>query len=219
MFTFAFADIAGFTALTEAHGDDAGADLAEAFADRVRVMLPRDSELVKTIGDAAMIRFEDPTQAVRTAVLIAGGILGEDAAPAVRVGLHTGSAVQRGTDWFGAAVNIAARVAGRARGGETLLTAATKDAVHRIDGVVLEEAERVALRNVAEPVHLWRARRTADPVSDAVLDPVCHMALSLARSVGSLEHAGARYHFCSLRCVAAFAAHPERYAGNAGAVG
>lgn len=55
--TFLFADIAGFTALTEAHGDEDAADLALEFCQRVRDRLaPSDGEVVKTIGDALMIR-------------------------------------------------------------------------------------------------------------------------------------------------------------------
>ena len=44
-------------------------------------------------------------------------------APAVRVGLHHGSAVERDGDHFGAAVNIAARISAVATGGEVLLSA------------------------------------------------------------------------------------------------
>ena len=47
---------------------------------------------------------------------------------AVRVGAHTGSAVQRDGDWFGAAVNLAARAAATAQRGEILMTEATRSA-------------------------------------------------------------------------------------------
>ena len=45
--------------------------------------------------------------------------------PAVRVGLHHGTAVERDGDYFGAAVNLAARVSAEANGGEVLLTGHT----------------------------------------------------------------------------------------------
>lgn len=55
--TFVFADIAGFTALTEAHGDEAAADLVVDFAARIGEIAPAfDAELVKTAGDAVMLR-------------------------------------------------------------------------------------------------------------------------------------------------------------------
>ena len=55
--TFLFADISGFTALTEAHGDEEAADLAGQFFADVRVLLgEHGAEEVKTLGDAVMIR-------------------------------------------------------------------------------------------------------------------------------------------------------------------
>ena len=59
--TFMFADIAGFTALTEAHGDDHAADLVADFCDAVRGVLPEyDARAVKSIGDAMMLRVPAP---------------------------------------------------------------------------------------------------------------------------------------------------------------
>lgn len=211
MSTFAFADLAGFTALTEAHGDETAADVAQRFAERVADVLPDGAELVKTIGDAVMLRFDDPSSAVRTGVLLSGGGLGDDASPAVRVGMHTGSAVQRGADWFGEAVNIAARVTGQARGGETLLSDATKQQSAGLVDVVFDRLGPVDLRNVHTPVELWRARRVDTGRATPVIDPVCRMAVDPSKGAGTLEHAGTRYTFCSLTCAALFATDPERY--------
>ena len=55
--TFLFADIAGYTALTEAHGDEEAADLARDFCRAVtRLVAADDGQLGKTIGDAVMVR-------------------------------------------------------------------------------------------------------------------------------------------------------------------
>ncbi len=211
MYTFAFADLAGFTALTEAHGDETAADVAQRFAERVADVLPEGAEMVKTIGDAVMLRFADAPSAVRTGLLVSGGGLGDEASPAVRVGMHTGSAVQRGTDWFGEAVNIAARVAGQARGGETLLSDTTKLQSTGLDDVIFERLGPVDLRNVRTPVQLWRVRQVDPGRAAQVIDPVCRMAVDPAKAVGTLEHGGTRYTFCSLTCAALFATDPERY--------
>lgn len=59
--TFLFADLAGFTALTEAHGDDIAADLVGDFAARVRTWLPAfASGQIKPGGDALMLRLDSP---------------------------------------------------------------------------------------------------------------------------------------------------------------
>lgn len=52
-----FADLVGSTAFTEAHGDEAGADLAEEFCARIcELNESHAAEEVKTLGDACMIR-------------------------------------------------------------------------------------------------------------------------------------------------------------------
>ena len=62
--TFLFADIAGFTALTEAHGDERAVALVDAFCAAVDVELPAGGTRVKSIGDAVMLRVPDPGDAI-----------------------------------------------------------------------------------------------------------------------------------------------------------
>ena len=64
--TFLFADIAGFTALTEAHGDEAALELVGAFCGAVDSRLLEVAGVrVKTIGDAVMLRIPEPSDAIR----------------------------------------------------------------------------------------------------------------------------------------------------------
>jgi adenylate cyclase len=100
--TFVFADLAGFTALTAAHGDGSATAIAADFAAGVRKLLPEyDAEEVKTIGDEVMIRVADPVKAVRLGIQIVEE-LAYHGSPPIRVGMHSGPAVQRDGDWFGA---------------------------------------------------------------------------------------------------------------------
>lgn len=117
--TVLFADIAGFTRFTELHGDEQAADLAERFRRGVERLLPPRSELLKTMGDGVMVRFDDAGEAMAVAQQIAAGVLG-DGDPPVRVGMNSGPVVEREGDIFGATVNIAAHLAERARPGEVL---------------------------------------------------------------------------------------------------
>ena len=161
---FVFADIAGFTALTEAHGDEHAAMLVADFCDTVRADLPDDAAHVKTIGDALMLRVPDPGQAVLLGLHIAHGVMSGHQAPAVRVGLHHGPAVEREGDYFGATVNLAARVSGLASGGEVLLTGHTAALAPELEGVFYESRGREALHNVREPVEIFAAiRQSAVP--------------------------------------------------------
>ena len=61
--TFSFVDLAGFTALTEAHGDLDAADLLGRFIGLARASLSAGDELVKSIGDAVMLASPGPAAA------------------------------------------------------------------------------------------------------------------------------------------------------------
>jgi len=210
--TFVFADIAGFTALTEAHGDEQAATLVADFGDAVRAELPAGAAHVKTIGDALMLRVPDPGEAILFGLHIAHGVMRGHAAPAVRVGLHHGPAVERDGDYFGATVNVAARVSGLASGGEVLLTGDTAALVPDLGGVFYESRGREALRNVREPVEIFAAIRQSESTQGRLpLDPVCRMAVDPDRAAGRLLHEGTAYFFCSLACAGEFARGPERF--------
>ena len=72
-----------------------------------------------------MLMIPDAAAAVRLGLRITHELIRGHGAPAVRVGLHHGPAIERDGDDFGAAVNLAARVSGEASGGQVLLTATT----------------------------------------------------------------------------------------------
>lgn len=95
--TFLFADLAGYTALTEAHGDEHAAHEAAAFCDAVRELLDDyDGEEVKAIGDALLLRVAEPVEALRLAARIVCELGERDRSLGVRIGMHTGTAVRRG---------------------------------------------------------------------------------------------------------------------------
>jgi class 3 adenylate cyclase len=71
--TFLFADLAGFTAMTEAHGDEVAADAVSEFCRGVSGLLPQfDAEQIKSIGDAVMVRVPDASAAIELAVRLIG---------------------------------------------------------------------------------------------------------------------------------------------------
>ena len=210
--TFLFADIAGFTALTEAHGDEQAVELVEEFANAVQAELPRVAgEYVKAVGDALMLRVPDPADSVRLGLWITRNAMSGHHAPSVRVGGNYGSAVERNGDYFGSTINVAARVSALAAGGELLVTGHTAALAPDLEGVLYESRGRQVLRNVAEPVEIFAVVRMDENVDHLAIDPVCQMAVEPERAVGRLLLDEKAYHFCSLTCAAAFAQHPERY--------
>jgi adenylate cyclase len=211
--TFLFADLSGFTALTEAHGDEHAADLVGGFCLAVRQLLAEhQAQEVKTIGDALMLRAGDPAAAIRLALRVVHDVGTQHGFPLVRVGMHTGPAVERAGDWFGATVNLAARVSAAASGGEVLLTATTRDAAGDVAGVELRDHGRRAFRNVSAPVQVYVAvRQGARSSAGLPIDPVCRMAVDPWHGAGRLTYQGVEYCFCSLGCAGAFAQDPTSY--------
>jgi adenylate cyclase len=214
--TFVFADIAGFTALTEAHGDEQAAALVAEFCAAVNAELQTfGATHVKSIGDALMLRVPDPGDAVRLGLHIVHHLMPGHGAPAVRAGLHHGSYVERDGDFFGATVNLAARVSGQAVGGEVLLTGQTAALAPELEGVLYEPRGRQPLRNVRDPVELFAAVPAGqDTKRRLATDPVCRMAVDPDHAAGRLIYDGTAYFFCTLACAGQFAQRPDAFAGR-----
>jgi class 3 adenylate cyclase len=100
-----------------------------------------------------MICAQDAGDAVRLGLDLANGL---DGLPPVRVGLNTGPAVERDGDYFGSAVNLAARLSQAARGGEVLLSEATRTAARK-RGTRLEERGARTFRNAPDPIVVYAA--------------------------------------------------------------
>ena len=208
--TFAMVDLAGYTALTETHGDDLAADLAVAFTGLARANLADGDRLIKPIGDAVLLASTGARSAVTLVDRLLTASAELDGFPLARAGLHHGPAVERDGDMFGAAVNLAARVAGQAAGGQTLTTREVADAARDL-GHPVTRIGTVALRNVSEHHELFEIGIGPATRSGSV-DPVCRMWVDEAAAAGHLRYRDDEYWFCSLECARRFASEPEVHA-------
>jgi adenylate cyclase len=151
--TFLFCDLVGFTALTDAEGDERAAAVAAALQLRVRGLADdHDAEVVKGMGDAAMLRCSDPAAAIRMALRLVDEVDSDPELPPVRVGVHSGPAVSHDGDWYGRAVNVASRLCSVAAGGEVLVSESTLAAASKLPRVKVGERRLHWLKNVTEPV-------------------------------------------------------------------
>lgn len=198
-----FADLAGYTALTEAHGDLDAATIAERFYELARASLVGDARLVKTIGDAVMIVASRVEDAVGTALAIASAVESERAFPSLRAGLHGGTAIERNGDYFGSTVNLAARVSSHARGGQVLCTRVVADALARHARIAAQPIGSAMFKNVQQPVELFVID---DRTHTTEIDPVCRMTVVVDAETPRLEHAGRTLFFCSRACADRYAA-------------
>jgi class 3 adenylate cyclase len=134
--TFVFTDIVGSTALAELLGDEAWEQLLRRHDETLRRILSSGGgDVVNSTGDGFFAAFEDPAAAFAAATEIQRTLAAHrretGAAITVRIGLHTADASRRGTDYSGVGVNLAARVAAVAGGGEIVATEASLAAAGR----------------------------------------------------------------------------------------
>ncbi|HEY5142142.1 MAG TPA: adenylate cyclase regulatory domain-containing protein [Solirubrobacteraceae bacterium] len=147
-----FADLAGYTQLTEQQGDLEAAGVVERFVANVTDTLPEDARIVKTIGDEVMVVSTDP--AALTDWAVGFQTLVSDAA-LPRIGVHVGEVVYRDGDYYGREVNLASRVAARAGAGEVLVTRAIVEASGR--HLEFEYIGEVKLKGFDEVTELFLA--------------------------------------------------------------
>ena len=169
--TFLLTDIEGSTAAWEADADAMAASLARHDELVEQVVTSRGGRLIKTRGegDATFSVFERPSAAAAAAIELQEGIVHEPWAlrepMRIRVALHTGEAELRDGDYFGRAVNRAARLRSLATGGQILCSGATAELIidSLPDDVLLADLGMRELRNLARPEHVFELRlQTAD---------------------------------------------------------
>jgi adenylate cyclase len=153
----AFADLAGYTKLTEEQGEAEAVGAVERFVERVEQTLPIDARVIKTLGDEVMVVGADAGALTVWAVALAGELPPDSPPP--RIGIHSGAALYRDGDYYGREVNRAARVVARASGGEVLVTRPVVDASSRQDGLEFELIGEVVLKGFNEPTELFNASR------------------------------------------------------------
>ena len=152
--TIAFADLAGYTRLTEEQGDVEAVSAVERFVEHVEHTLPEDARIIKTIGDGVMVVGSDTGALADWAV---GFQALQDERPLPRIGLHCGKAIYRDGDYFGREVNQAARVAARAAGGEVLVTRPIVEAAG--PHLAFERIGEVRLKGFSDVTEIFIARQ------------------------------------------------------------
>jgi class 3 adenylate cyclase len=152
--TILFSDIEDSTALNEQLGDKSWLKVLGAHDRIVRKCSGRHGgHVVKSQGDGFMIAFAGAEDAIRSAIEIQRALTStprrlRGTPVSVRIGLHTGPALQKGGDLFGRNVALAARVADEARGGEILVTPEVREAAAEADDLVFTDPREVELKGL-----------------------------------------------------------------------
>ncbi len=172
------ADVAGFSRLLGA--DEAGT-LAALKADRAELIDPAIAEhggrIVKLMGDGTLVEFASVVGAVECAVEVQRGIAertageSEDERIVFRVGVNLGDVIIDGDDIYGDGVNVAARLQEIAEPGGVCVSGGVYDQVKGKVEVVFEDLGAQEVKNIAEPVRVYRvavAGDDADAMAEAI---------------------------------------------------
>lgn len=210
--TFCFVDIAGYTALTDSHGELAAADLVDSFNDLIRECVEPYGQIQELIGDCAFLIFQNPLLATKALSALYKQVADRKNFPIVRAGLHHGAALYRGNRYFGSSVNLTARVAAQAMGGQLLCTTYVAKTVMQAGQSDIEVTHKglTSLKSIVQPIDLYEIVLPTFSHEYAI-DPVCKMQVDKRHASGDLHFNKETYWFCSLSCVERFAKQPSLY--------
>ena len=160
------ADVVGYSRLMEA--DEAGT-LAALKQRRADILKPLATEhqgrIIKVMGDGVLVEFASAVHAVSCAVKVqeqmaaANERAAQDRLIVLRIGINLGDVIVEGSDLYGDGVNVAARLEALAEPGGIYLSRGVYDQVMRKLDCAFDELGPQVMKNIAEPVHVYRVRR------------------------------------------------------------
>jgi adenylate cyclase len=154
----AFADLSGYTRLTEDAGDEVAVRVSVKLAELVNEVAARNAgAVVKMLGDGVLFHFKDPLDAVMASLEMLDRVRPAGLPPA-HVGVNAGPMIYEEGDYFGRTVNIAARIASQAGPDQVFLG---QDVLHHIEptGFHVVEAGAFELKGIEKPITLYEAIR------------------------------------------------------------
>lgn len=206
-----FADLSGYTALTEIHGALTASGIVLQFCSLAQTSLDPGVRFINSIGDDVFCAGENTLAVVRSAIRLREAAEHEPYFPRIRMGIHRGAIVEREGRLFGSPINLTARLADEAQGGQILCSAPIAESVGVLAGIEARPAGERHFKNVARPVSVFELLRLATARAPSVIDPVCRMQIEIGRAAATSEYGGKTYHFCSPECVRAFRDSPGLY--------
>ena len=205
--TFLFTDIQGSTALWERAAPAMRAAVASHDEIIRAAMSDRGGVVFSTAGDGFAVAFQRASDALAAALVAQAGLRSspwpDEIRVLVRIGLHTGEVHERDGDYFGPAVNRAARIMGAAPAGDIVMSATTASLLDPDERGLLIALGSHELRGVPEPVELfgvpgddggWSGRSLAAAKLDHVHLPKASSELvgRQAELASLMEHLGRR---------------------------
>ena len=162
--TLLFTDIEGSTPLNEQLGDQRWMTLLREHNGLVREQLrAHDGYEVKTEGDGFMVAFGSARKALQCAIAVQRtfaahdwGYRATDGSIRVRIGIHTGEMIQDAGDFYGKHVNLAARIASEAKGGEILVSSLLRELTESGGDIAFGDGREVVLKGLTGTQRVYK---------------------------------------------------------------
>jgi adenylate cyclase len=190
-----FADVSGSTSLYEKLGDQrALASIEVVLCELRKSTVLQSGHVVKTIGDEVMAVFPSVDAAMQAACDMQSRVAaiphGDNARLAIRVGFHFGPAIEEKGDFFGDAVNTAARMAGLAKSGQIITSGQTVDALSPLLKASTREIDALQVKGKLDEIRIFEVIWQDTPDLTAMADrdlPISTTASSLALTYGAVS--------------------------------
>lgn len=205
------ADLSGYTALTEAHGNISAADAVTRYVEIVHEVLQPSARLVERVGDEVLIAADEAASLVQAAISLRETIELEPLFPTMHAGIHAGRVLQKGGHYFGKALNLASRVAAHARGNQVLCTKQVVTTASDVENVEYRALGLTFFKHIPDPVAIYEVVAGHQGVETNIIDPVCRMQVRHDTAPARLPFGEKTYYFCSFDCVKIFVNNPEAY--------
>ena len=192
------ADLSGYTALTETHGSVSAADLIDKYVSIAENCLVGDCRLHERVGDEIIIVSASPDHLMATALMIGSYTSNEENFLQVHGGLHYGKVLMRGNSYFGSTINLASRIAAKAKAGTFLCSDEYVNALTDRSAFSLTSKGHHSFRNVDKEKEVFEV--DIEIKNGFYVDPVCRM-LILNHQLAICHPDENGIYFCSPQCL------------------
>ena len=192
-----FADLSGYTALTEVHGSIMAADLIDKYISLVKSSLVGKCKLQERVGDEIMIVSECADDLVRSTLNILSNTMKENNFLQIHGGLHYGKVLHRENSFYGSPINLTSRIAAKAQAGSILCSDDFVNALSNRSISNLISKGKCGFKNIVGEKEVYELNIEKKSYH---IDPICHMVI-LDSTEMMVKKATGNLYFCSKACL------------------
>jgi YHS domain-containing protein/class 3 adenylate cyclase len=198
--SFLIVDIAGFTALTEIHGDYSAFKLVDKYNQIVNDSLNPEVFLVERKGDEFLIVSDCSDCLIKTALCLLRNVENIKNFPTIHIGLHIGKVIESGGKYYGHTLNLTSRISQYSNGGEILCSEAFLRNTINKELYNFIPKGKIKFKNVMKPISLYSIIPEIQNVNLAI-DPICKMQIDIESTEFKYTNDQNEYYFCSQDCL------------------